>query len=263
MKKNPLLSVIMPVHNGEKYLKKAVESVLKQTYGHFELLITNDGSTDKTKKIIESYSSKDKRIKPIHLEKKGGISNAMNIAIRRAKGKFIVRADGDDICLPNRFEEQLKYISVHTHVGVLGSYYSVFNNNISDCQHKEYHSCFIHDGLPPVNHPTSLIRKELFAKCGYYDSRFDDAEDTELWYRWYSKGVVFNNIPKYLYLKRIHPDSVSIARLRKQVFLMLKINLIALIKYKIHFSVKGYIRIVELLFYSGYLFLKPKQKNNG
>ena len=258
MKKNkafqPLLSVVMPVYNGEKYLKEAIESVLNQTYKNFELIITNDGSIDSTGRIINEFMRKDDRVKVIRLKKQGGISNAMNVAIKNAKGDYIVRTDGDDICSSDRFQQQVNYILSNPTTDVLGTYFCVFNDDrLKACKTVPAYIDNIKNGMPPVHHPTCLIRKEIFKKYGTYLTKYNNAEDVELWFRWFSQGVRFKNIPKVLYKKRIHSGSVSIAKIKSQEYLLLKINLIALLKYKIKFSRKGYLRVLEQALYLLYL----------
>ncbi|EKD56889.1 MAG: glycosyl transferase family protein, partial [uncultured bacterium] len=172
------------------------------------------------------------------------------------KGKYIVIVDSDDKCLPNRFEQQVKYFQNNSSkVDVLGTAYNLY----SDDQMKKIidvvraNAKDLYDGKPPVHNPTCMIKKNIFLKYGYYDSRFDNAEDVELWFRWYSQGVKFKNIPEVLYKKRIHSGSVSIAKIKSQEYLLLKINLIALLKYKIKFSRKGYLRVLEQALYLLYL----------
>lgn len=116
----PLLSVVMPVYNGEKYLSQAIESVLNQTYKNFELIVIDDGSKDDSVRIIKQFQKNDRRIVLLVNEKNRGISNAMNRGIKSAKGEIIALAHGDDICLPNRFAKQLDYLFKHPEVGVLG-----------------------------------------------------------------------------------------------------------------------------------------------
>ena len=104
----PKISVLMPVYNCEKFLKKAIDSILNQTFDNFEYIIINDGSTDNTLNIIKSY--KDKRIKIINNSKNLGISRSLNKGIRQAKGEYIARHDSDDISDLNRFKLQLEYL---------------------------------------------------------------------------------------------------------------------------------------------------------
>lgn len=252
--KPPTLSVVMAVFNGEKYLAEAIESVLNQTYGDFEFLIVNDGSTDDTEKIIRDYEERDSRIIYIKNESNLKQSRSWNRAIGISKGQLIIRMDADDICLPDRFERQYQYMMMHLDVGVLGSRYYIFSDDRN--QKIESQKSFdITDGQPPVHHPTCCIRRNLFQKFGGYDSRYDNAEDAELWYRFYSKGTNFVNLEDYLLLYRVHGGNVSIKKMKKQIYLQFKINLLAIFKYGITFSLRGYLRLLEQISYFLYLSL--------
>ena len=105
----PLISVIMPVYNREAFVGEAIESILHQTYENFELIITDDGSTDGSSAIIRSYARQDQRIKPMFLDH-GGQPRAFNKAITSAQGEFVARQDSDDVADPKRLTVQLKWL---------------------------------------------------------------------------------------------------------------------------------------------------------
>ncbi len=105
-----LCSIIMPAYNSEKYIDEAIESVIKQTYKNWELIIVNDASTDGTEKIIKSYQKKDKRIKLISLPKNQGVANARNAAIQNAKGRYIAFLDADDYWEKEKLQEQIRFM---------------------------------------------------------------------------------------------------------------------------------------------------------
>ncbi|MDA1169095.1 MAG: glycosyltransferase [bacterium] len=254
----PLVSVVMPVYNGQKYLAEAIESVLNQTYSIFEFIIVDDGSSDKSKMIIEKHERSDSRIQYIGLKRNGGISNALNIGIKAAKGEYVARMDCDDIIPPERFLKQVAYFQKHfTDVDVLGTYFCLFQNGLIDvCREVPAYAGDVYNGKPPVHHPTCMIKRRTFLDHGYYNSKFNNAEDVELWFRWFSQGVKFHNIPQVLYRKRIHEGSVSISKMSHQIYLLLRINIIAISKYRMRFSAKGYLRILEQTLYLVYLFLR-------
>lgn len=108
MENNGLVSIVMPSYNSEKYIKDSIESVLNQTYSNWELLIVDDCSTDKTVEIIKSF--KDERIRLFQNPTNSGAAISRNWALREAKGKWIAFLDSDDIWLPNKLEEQLKFM---------------------------------------------------------------------------------------------------------------------------------------------------------
>ncbi len=253
---DPLLSVVMATYNNGKYLYESIESVLSQTYARFEFIIINDGSYDNSESIIQEFAKKDKRIIYIKNAVNLGQSEARNKAIKVAKGNFIVIVDSDDICPPDRFEKQVRYFRKNPDTDILGSSYCLFlNASPEQCKAVvSADSSDIHDGKPPVHNPTCMMKRSLFADYGYYDSNYDHAEDVELWFRWFSQGVRFENMPEVLYKKRLHAGSVSVFMLKRQVYLMFKINLIALIKYHIRFNARGYRRVLEQFLYLVYLF---------
>ena len=107
----PEISVLMPVYNGDKFLAKAVNSILNQTFNNFEFIIINDGSTDNSLTILKSFN--DKRINIINNTENKGITFALNKGLKSAKGKYIARQDQDDISDPNRFLLQIEYLEKH------------------------------------------------------------------------------------------------------------------------------------------------------
>lgn len=109
-KKEPLVSIITPCYNCEKYIKYTIESVLNQTYSNFEMIIVDDISTDDTLNIVKEYQKKDKRIKLITLDKKGGASIARNTAIKEAKGKYIAFLDSDDLWYKEKLKKQIDFM---------------------------------------------------------------------------------------------------------------------------------------------------------
>jgi len=130
--KNPTISVVMTVYNGERFLAESIKSVLNQTFQDFELIIVNDGSTDKTEEIIKDFMKKDKRIVYIRSGKNKGyenLHNIMNIGLKSARGKYIARLDADDICYKNRLEIQHKYLQKHPKIFMLGSSAEVIDKN--------------------------------------------------------------------------------------------------------------------------------------
>ncbi|MGL6167695.1 MAG: glycosyltransferase family 2 protein [Fusobacteriaceae bacterium] len=106
----PLVSIITPLYNGEKFVKETIKSVINQNYKNWEMIITDDNSTDKGTEIVEKYSSLDSRIKLIKLKENGGAAVSRNISIKEAKGKYIAFLDSDDIWLPKKLEKQIKFM---------------------------------------------------------------------------------------------------------------------------------------------------------
>ena len=253
-----LISVVMATYNAEKYLRECIQSVLSQTHSNFELIIVNDNSPDTSDEIIRQFVNEDQRILYISNDKNLKQSACRNKAIKAAKGEFIVIVDSDDICLPDRLERQLDHFSEHPECDVLGSSYCIFfDSNVDECKSiVSGNTADIYNGHPPVHGPTCMIRRSVFLEHGFYSSKYYDAEDYELWSRWFSQGVVFNNLPEVLYKKRIHEGCVSLSNIKHQIYLMLKINLIAQFKYRRRFTKAGYSRILAQFVRLIYLSLR-------
>lgn len=119
--KQVMISVITPVYNSEKYLHKCIDSVLVQTYQDFELILVNDGSTDKSGAICDEYALKDKRVKVFHKEN-GGVSSARNIGLKNALGDYIIHTDSDDLMLPGALESLYNQAQQSNSDIVIGNY---------------------------------------------------------------------------------------------------------------------------------------------
>ena len=211
----PLLTVLMPVYNAEKYVREAVDSILKQSFVDFEFLIIDDASTDQTVSLIKSYS--DKRIKLIEKAENTGYTNSLNAGLRMAKGKFIGRMDSDDISLPSRFAIQLSYMESNPEVIVCGAFYEILGNQKTI--HLPVRNAEIRVALLWGNclaHPSVIIRKNaLIQSSVYYDASKEPAEDYDLWVRLLPVGHI-HNIPEVLLKYRIHYSSVSRKRSKQQ-----------------------------------------------
>lgn len=209
--KKPVVTILMAVYNGEKYLKEAIESILNQTFTDFEFLIINDGSTDSSEKIINSY--KDQRIRLINNNKNLGLATSLNIGIDLSKGKYIARMDADDISLPKRLEIQVRFMDKHTKIGIAGSWVKIFGEKIKNLI-KTYPSNT--ENIKAVllfknaiSHPTVIIRKVMFDKYNLkYNENLNSSQDYELW----TKAIKYFpivNIKQVLLLYRIHNDGIT------------------------------------------------------
>ena len=206
----PLVSVVLSVYNGEKYLAEAIISILEQTYEHLEFIIINDGSTDGSLEIIKSHD--DQRIVLNNRENKGLIVS-LNEGIKKAKGKYIVRMDADDISLPKRVETQVKFMEDNPSIGMSGSHVLVFGDNIKTSIWKVPNTdAAIRSELlfsSPFAHPSVIINREMmFEESLFYDSGFLHAEDFELWTR-VAKVTKMANISEPLLKYRVVSDSVT------------------------------------------------------
>lgn len=211
-----IISVIMPVYNGEQFIGKAIESVLNQTYKDYELIIINDGSIDSTGEIIENYQKADRRIKIISRENRG-LVDSLNEGISLAEGKYIARMDADDICLPNRFEKQLHYMNEHN-MDILGACVEVIGD--INCDEKSRHEERLNIPLGQnvaetllthwycLAHPAIMMKRDIFKKLEGY--RNYCAEDLDLWLRALKSGFIIAKLDEKLLQYRIHPASKSV-----------------------------------------------------
>ncbi len=208
---NPLISVLMPVYNGQQYLAEAIASILNQTYQHFELLIINDGSSDNSEQIIKGFE--DLRIVYIKNETNKGLIFTLNRGIELSKGAFIARMDADDISVANRFEKQIQEFKKDEKLVVCGSFIKTFGNGserlidyMPDSNAEILSSIFF---TCPFAHPSVMIKKESLLKLNeFYREDYKHSEDYDLWSRLVFVGSS-KNIPEFLLNYRVHDKQVS------------------------------------------------------
>jgi len=207
---NPIVSVIMPVFNGEKYLKESVSSILNQTFDNFEFLIINDGSTDNSLDIIKSFN--DDRIILINNETNLKIVTSLNKGLSRAKGKYIARMDCDDISLPRRLEKQVAFLENNEDIGICGSWISLIGEKENEIWQSPINPDEIKCRLlfhSTLFHPSVILRKQLLSISGLkYDKKFLYAQDYNLWVE-ASRITKISNIQEVLLLYRIHKQKIS------------------------------------------------------
>ena len=214
MPQNPLISVVMPVYNGEMFLSDSIESVLNQTFTDFEFIIINDGSIDGTLKIIRGYS--DNRIKFVDNGANNGLTVALNKAIGMARGEYIARQDADDISLPHRFHDQVSYLDNHADVALLGS--SVYHiNEWGEICGRAIAPVKPGGKLTKSNwfcHGATMFRKNVFNEMGCYNPIMKYSQDYELWLRIARNHRVIN-LPQPLYKLRFHENNISVRHLKE------------------------------------------------
>ena len=221
----PLVSVLMPVYNGEKFLKEATKSVLHQSFGDFEFIIINDGSKDNTEEIIEDFAKKDNRIVYEKNEKNMGISYTLNKGMRLANGKYIARMDADDISEPERLEKQFEYMENNPNCGVLGTNYVSFYEDTKETfnivkpeNDREIKLCGLFDR--EFCHPAVMMRTDVFRENGLeYNPEYNGAEDFELWKR-AKRFTEFHNLQDFLLRVRINEENLSEHQKTKRALLV-------------------------------------------
>ncbi len=217
--KNPLVSVLIPVFNGEKFIRQALISILKQTYRPLEVIIVDDGSTDNSLREIEDL--KDNRIILIKNESNRGISYSLNQGIHKARGEFFARMDADDISLPDRIRQQVSFLSNNREIGIVGSaIYKIDSygrvQNIIFPPETDIEIRFSLLFMSPFAHPTVMIRKKILEDFKLrYDEKLKFAQDYKLWSQILENTEGANiSIPLLKY--RHHEQSISISKKRHQ-----------------------------------------------
>jgi glycosyltransferase involved in cell wall biosynthesis len=220
MTETPLVSIGMPVFNSEKTLAPAIRSILNQTYRDWELLIVDDGSTDRSLQIAQGFH--DARIRVIPGGERRGIAARLNQLIEAGRGKYFARMDGDDLAFPARVERQVSHLEAHPEVDLLGAAVIVFRNDGSLAGRLPVNQS--HDSICArpwsgfyLPHPTWMGRRAWFARHGY-DASASGAEDQYLLFRTYQTSR-FACLPEILLGYR--EDSRSLKRMltRRYVFL--------------------------------------------
>lgn len=202
------ISCVMCVYNTkESYLREAIESILNQTFADFELIIVDDGSNHShVKETILSY--KDERIKYLYQEN-AGISNARNFGNQYAQGEYVAVMDSDDIALPNRFEEEVRYLDEHPNISAVGGWMEVFPKK--SMVYAPETPCILDCLLDsPMAHSTLMWRRcDFEAKKLSYNPRYLIAQDFDMWARALMSGLQFHNIQKSLVKYRVENQGIS------------------------------------------------------
>jgi len=211
-KDKPAITVLMPVYNGEAFLRESVESIFRQSFSDFEMLIIDDGSTDQTPSILLKLVAEDSRVRVEGGRTRLGFSGALNLGIDLARGTYLARMDADDIAIPNRLAIQYEYLESHPDIGLCGGMVETFGLR-EGTFHKppisweETLCCALFDN--PFAHPTIMLRRHLLKQ---YHLRFDQsycpADDYELWSRClrFFRGV---NLKQVLLRYRVHDRSLT------------------------------------------------------
>ncbi len=199
----------MSVYNSEKYLEKAIESILNQTYTNFEFLIIDDGSTGSISDILHKYG--DPRIRLVKNENNLGLTKSLNKGLALANGEYIARMDADDISLPKRFEKQVSFLIKNPDIALVGT-----SNYIIDSQGTEIGSRIVPASVDfndllkenPFNHGSIMVKKSVLISMGGYNEFFRYAQDYELWLR-IAKLYPVRNLIEPLYKQRVHTENIG------------------------------------------------------
>lgn len=213
----PKVSVLMPVYNGEKYITQAIDSILSQSFHDFELLVINDGSTDRSAEIIGSYN--DKRLHYIANPTNLGLAGARNRAIEVSCGEYLAWLDCDDISLPDRLMEQVALLDAHPKIGLCGTWVRTMGLTPEHIWRYPADPGVIRGRMlfdDPIATSSAMMRRSCLAAAElHFNPHFPPAEDYDLWER-ISRINEVCNIPKVLTLYRIHPNQTSTIKHEQQ-----------------------------------------------
>lgn len=214
------VSIIMPVHNGERFLAKAINSILHQTHENFELIIVNDSSTDKTQDIVGEYSSKENRIRSLNTNARHA-SGARNVGIAESKHAYIAFMDADDVAFPQRIERQLMAATSQPDVAVWGAFMQCITDdnrlmhiiNSGPKSVAEFKAIDRTSDIIRCYGTIAFCKRDVLERVGGFSTAVELSQDSELWDRMADYGPTLI-IPEVLQYYRQHNSSISITKLR-------------------------------------------------
>ncbi|HZN97788.1 MAG TPA: glycosyltransferase [Gemmatimonadales bacterium] len=207
---SPRVSVVTTVYNGEPYVDRAIPGILAQTFRDFEWIVVNDGSTDRTREILEELAGRDSRIR-VFSPGRLGITAAANFGVSQATGEYIARQDFDDRSYPDRLQLQVELLDAHPEVGVVGGYFVLVDENRNERYVR----------MPPTEHnaivsalakfivyanTTTMFRRVVWTQAGGYPE-VSDLEDQLLWLRAAKLGWRFATVPEVVGEHFVHSSS--------------------------------------------------------
>lgn len=205
----PLITILMPVHNGAEHLLEALQSLLEQSLEDFELLLVDDASTDNSVALAESIH--DPRLRILRSQERVRLSGALNLGLDQAQGRYIARMDADDLCHPDRLLFQAQFMEEHPHVGICGTWIRYFGKSRNVLKRPLTHEAICAFTLfdSPFAHPSVFLRRELLEQHQLrFDGSYFPTEDFELWTRLLPLTQAIN-LPSVLLNYRVHNQSLT------------------------------------------------------
>lgn len=217
---SPRVSWLLPVFNGEAFLREALDSILAQDFADFEVVVVNDGSTDGTRSILAEYEARDPRIQVID-KANGGIVSALNAGLTRCVGEYIARMDADDIAMPHRLSLQVAYLDAHPRCVLVGGRAVTLGGNgapmgrTTGGSHCRTDLAVFPPRVAVAMHPLVTLRREVLLAIGGYRSLYPHAEDYDLFLRLSAHGTIDNPGHDMLVYRR-HEGAISIRNMETQ-----------------------------------------------
>lgn len=220
----PLVSVLMSVYNGERWLQQAISSVTAQTCSSWEFIIVDDASTDGTRKILQQYEN-DPRFNILYSGTNAGCVKSFNIGIDHCNGTYTARFDADDICAADRLQQQADYLTANPGVAMVASFVNFINDEgvftgIWDDDRRNYDDAAIRRSLPFVNsiaHPSVMIRTDILKQYRYNEMQLN-CEDWDLWMRLAADHRRIEKIQLPLLQYRVHNSSITANSFKRSAF---------------------------------------------
>ena len=209
----PRVSFVMPAYNAARTIGEAIESVLGQTFGDWELIVIDDASTDETRDVVDGY--RESRVRVVRNETNQEIARALNRGVKMAAGEFVARLDADDMSLPGRCARQVKFLEERGEVAVVGADIETFTEAGERAVVKyPPDAAYVAAALVFRNslaHPAVMWRREVLAGRGlWYDERIRRAQDYDLWARCTAAGLTLANVPEVLVRYRLHAGQATV-----------------------------------------------------
>ena len=218
MSDGPEVSILLPIYNAAATLDECLDSIERQTFGEYELIAVDDGSSDSSAAIIRDRANRDSRIRLL-TPGRVGLVRALNLGIEAARSPLLARMDGDDVMLPERLELQAAYLDRHPEVALVGTQVELFPPELVREGYLEYvrwqNACITPEEIAanlyvesPLAHPSVMMRRSALERVGFYaDGPFP--EDYELWLRMHHAGCLMAKVPRILLRWRERAERTS------------------------------------------------------
>src|SRR6267142_4958286 len=206
---NPLISVVMPVHNALPFLDESIRSILEQTLSDFEFVILDDASTDGSVELLREWSPRDKRIHLYESKKRLGLSGSSNAVVLMASAPIVARMDADDIAHPDRLRRQWSIIEGRPDVAVIGTLCNGIDASGREVRPRDRWRVVRRSAYIPFPHGSAMFRREVFDQVGGYNDTSDAGEEQDLFLRMAARGRVVT-LPDVLYSYRYHSSNVTL-----------------------------------------------------
>ncbi|MGD9129292.1 MAG: glycosyltransferase [Candidatus Woesebacteria bacterium] len=264
-RKKTTISVIMPVFNGARFLAEAIESILKQSFKDFELIIVNDASTDNSEKIIKSFLKKDKRIKLLNNKQNLGESASANVGFKAAQAKYIARMDQDDIAHPDRFAKQVYFLDHNPDHILVATQGHIIDENKQVVGHKlfplDHETIYKEYGnFHPILHPSIMVRRSLLPdQKKLWTDQLSSADDYMTLFTLLMNGK-FANLPEKLIYYRLHSNNNSMKNVRAKFINSLRVRYYAIRDLGYPVNIK---MLILMLMQSAYILFLPEWLSIG